>query len=289
LHDGITQEVLKRASRAQYDEAEFKSLLDRIHPRRIYIEEAAYGHYAGYNRLAHERGIEVAELQHGWIGASHAAYNYGRAWFDTPLTSSLPDTLLTFGHYWGENLRFPGKTVPTGKPLLEFAAESARPYTERPHRLLIVSSVYEHEKLTAAAALLRQLLPASWEIALRPHPSERAEAETQFANVLSRGISIDQELDVNASISSSRAVVGMVSTVLFEALPLGVHIGVIETGLAEFYADAVTFPQRLDDNESVSRFAHTISAEAAPPEGNTRSIWRAHPGEAVLECCDAKL
>lgn len=287
LHDGITQEVLGWVSRLRHSDAEFNALLGRVNPRRVYMEDASYGHLSNFIRIAHERNIEVAELQHGWIGASHAAYNYGRAWFDSDLTSSLPDTLLTFGEHWGEELRFPGKLVPVGKPLLERAAESALPFEERQCRLLVVSSVYNRDQLVAAATSLRLLLPEHWEIALRPHPSERTDAEVLFASALSHGITIDQVLDVNASISASRAVVGMISTVLFEALALGVHIGVIETDLADFYANATIFPLRLDSEESYAGFARTLCSSEAPTAGNARSIWHDRPIERFLDFCES--
>ena len=282
LHDGITAKVIGWVERVHAADAEFTSLLNRTRPRRIYMEDASYGHYSNFIRIAHEREIEVAELQHGWIGASHAAYNFGQAWFDSPLTSSLPDQLLTFGSYWGEQLRFPGVVTPIGKPILEQAKRSAQPYSDRQHRLLIVSSVYERQKLIAAAKLLRKLLPTTWSVLLRPHPSERSDAETLFAEAIADGVSIDQEIDVNASIGSSRAVVGMVSTVLFEALPMHVHIGVIETGLAEFYADATVFPQRLDIEDSFSGFAARIVSTTPAQGEHVHSIWKPDPIQSFL-------
>lgn len=285
LHDGITQEVLGRVARLRYVDAEFNDLLDRARPKRIYMEDASYGHYSSLIRIAHKRGIEVAELQHGWIGPSHAAYNYSRAWFDSPLTSSLPDTLLTFGDYWGEQLRFPGRLAAVGKPHLEQAAKSALPYPKRQHRVLVVSSVYELERLTEATLLLRRLLPDSWEVALRPHPTERADAESLFAEALVNGVTIDNELDVNVSVASSRAVVGLVSTVLFEALPLGVHIGVIESDLAAFYADAKVFPRRLDTQNSYADFIRTLTSGHSPNMETAGSIWQPESVSTFLEEC----
>lgn len=284
-HDEIASEVLTRAARQRFADAEFISLLDRVRPQRIYMEDASYGHYSGSIRIARERGIEVAELQHGWIGASHAAYNYGRAWFDSPLTTSLPDTLLTFGDYWGQKLRHPGRIIPVGKPHLERAARAAIPYLERPHRLLVVSSVYERERLVAAAVLLRRLLPDDWEIAIRPHPTERTDAEALFADALVHGVSIDRERDVNASVASSKAVVGLVSTVLFEALPLGVHIGVIESALASFYADAAVFPRRLDDEASFIRLAQSLTSGEIPNADAARAIWQPESVATFLREC----
>lgn len=273
VRERLVREVLPLANRTAHADAEFAALLDRTRPRRIYMQMAAYGDRSSLIRLAHERGIEVAELQHGWIGASHAAYNFGRAVRSTELGSSFPDTLLTFGDYWGRRLRFPGDIVPVGKPLLERAASEAPPFAERPERLLVISSVHEREKLIAAVRSLQRHLPESWDIALRPHPSERADAAELFAELLAEGIALDSEPDLNASISRSRALVGMTSTVLFEALPFGVRIGVIETGLAEHYADASVFPERLHDEGSFATFARTVQNSA--PAGRTEldDIW----------------
>lgn len=288
LHDALTKEVLWRVARVRYEDSEFLRLLDRLRPRHIFMEEAAYGHYSNSIRRAHERGVKVAELQHGWIGPSHAAYNYGNCWLDSPLTSSLPDSILTFGEYWGEELRFPGELIPVGKPQLEQASLTAAPYQERKQRLLIVSSIYETEKLVAATLLLRRMLPATWEIALRPHPAERSNAESIFAHALVPGVSLDEAGDVNESIASSRAVVGMVSTVLFEALPMGVHIGVIETKLGEFYASARIFSQRLDEEASFEEFTRVISLGNAPDMKSVETIWHPRPVESFIELCESK-
>lgn len=280
---GIRQQVTARIAQLPYVEAEFSSLLDRVRPRRIYMQSAAYGERSNLIRIAHERGIEVAELQHGWIGASHAAYNYGAAFTESELTSSLPDTLLTFGEYWGRSLRFPGRIVPIGKPLLEEAARSALPYRDRSRRLLLVSSVYERERLVQVALSLRRLLPSSWSIALRPHPSEQADATELFAEALAGGVILDEHLDVNASVASSRAVVGMVSTVLFEALPFRVHIAVIETDLARHYAGAEVFPQRLDGEISLTRFTERLVSGAEPAPGETAALWQPDSVARFLE------
>ncbi len=282
-HERITQEVIGWVTQLQHADREFEALLDRTRPKRIYMEDASYGHYSNFIRLAHEREIEVVELQHGWIGSSHAAYNYGEAWFDTSLTRSLPRTLATFGGYWASELRYPGKTVAVGKPLLERAVAAASRYTERKHRALVVSSVYERERLIAAARSLRHTLPPSWEIALRPHPTERNDAEVLFAEALADGVVLDQEQDVNSSVAASRAVIGMVSTVLFEALPLGVHIGVIETGLAEFYADSQVFPHRLHNEVSFADFATMLTSTTAPEMQARQYIWHPDPVPTFLE------
>lgn len=270
----IMQQVALHLTLLPHVSAEFSALLDRARPRRIYMQSASYGDRSNLIRIAHERGIEVAELQHGWIGSSHAAYNFGSAFVNSELTSSLPDTLLSFGEYWGRSLRFPGRVIPVGKPPLDQAAALALPYSQRHHRVLIVSSDYERERLVESALLLRRLLPSTWDIVLRPHPSEQMDAEMKYADALAGGITLDNHLNVNASIASSRAVVGQVSTVLFEALPLEVHIGVLESGLADFYAETDVFPIRLDGEASFQQFASLISSNSLPDSHATASIWQ---------------
>lgn len=283
LRSSITQEVLGWVRMLGPTEIEFNAVLDRAQPRRIYLQQASYSHFSSIVRIAHDRGVEVAEPQHGWIGAAHAAYNYGSAWFASPLTSSLPDTLLTFGDHWGKHLRFPGKIAAIGKPSLDRASTNIAPYGERSKRLLLVSSEYERDVFIASAKKLRALLPDIWEIALRPHPHERAEAETLFADALVEGISLDLELDVTLSVSRSRAIVGTVSTVLFEALPLGVHIGVIETALANHYASTEIFPQRLNNEESFRQFTELVISDATPDIQHAHSVWKPQAINSFLE------
>jgi len=280
--DQIVKRVVARAHRVKYEEAEFGDLLDRVQPRRILMQTAAYGDRSHLIRLAHQRGIQVIELQHGWVGGSHAAYNFGRAMTGTNLTDGLPDTLFTFGDYWGQDLRFPGRIVSVGKPALNRTVEHAAPFHERAQRLLLVSSVHDRERLNAIAGLLRGVLPPSWEIALRPHPSERTSATDLFSQALTSGVVLDQATEVSASIASSRAVLGFFSTVLYEALPCGTHIGVIDSDLSQLYTDAELFPQRLSDDASYIAFAERIQSDVAPSMRANDHVWKPRAVETFL-------
>jgi len=269
----LTVKILRRLHRLPHAEREYIDLLDRTEPNRIFMQTAAYGDRSNFIRLAHERNISVVELQHGWIGASHSAYNFGAAMTDTVLTKDLPDTFYTFGEYWGKHLRFPGKVVPVGKPVLEKSARLAAPYHRRQKRLLLVSSVYERERLLASARSLRSALPPDWQIALRPHPSERANAAEFFADALAAGVVLDEASEVSTSIAASRAVVGMISTVLYEALPLGVHLGVIETELASQYSDNTLFPLRMNETSGFDEFVSLLTRDEAPDPATTEFVW----------------
>lgn len=288
LRERLLGQIIPLLERAPHAESEFVSLLDRVSPRRIYLQMAAYGDRSNLIRIAHARGIAVSELQHGWIGPAHAAYNFGRAFQSTDLASSLPDTLLTFGTYWGKDLKFPGRIVPVGKPSLERAASDANALSTREARLLVVSSEYETQRLIDAAIILRRSLPASWKVAVRPHPAERPAAVKLFERALEHGVELDPILDLNASLLASRAVVGMTSTVLFEALAFGVTVGVVETDLAKHYASADAFPNRLHEEESFIAFVEKLENPPVSRQIGVDDIWQPEAVAAFLAEANAE-
>lgn len=279
LRERATLDALGRARRVEHADREFLRLLDRVQPRRIHMQTAAYGPRSSQIRLAHERGIAVSEMQHGWIGSSHAAYNFGSAMQSDPLVSSLPDTLLTFGEFWGRHIRFPGAVVPIGKPSFEHARRSAPPFAERPRRVLFVLSNYLPDEVRRVVRRMRTALPSEWTIALRPHPVERGTVASTYADELALpGIELDAIDDAHASMSGSRAVVGFSSTMLYEALALDCHVAVVESVLGEHYANAEIFPLRIHDDETADAAVRTFLElpTAADRELGDR-VWNPDP------------
>jgi hypothetical protein len=269
-------DALGRADRAPHAQREFGRLLDRVRPSRIYMQTAAYGTRAADISLAHDRGIEVAELQHGWIGSSHAAYNSGAAMRRPALARCLPDVLLGYGEYWGRGVRFPGPVLPIGKPTLDRTTLRTTPWGERPPRVLFVSSNFEHALVDRALIALRDALPTEWTVALRPHPVERATAGAVHATALAEErIELDLSPDAGAALASSRAVVGFSSTMLFEALAYGCHVAVLESALAAHYAEESVFPLRIaDDLGDVGRAAAAFTgAPSAFEERLADAVW----------------
>jgi hypothetical protein len=270
-------DALGRADRARHAAREFGRLLDRVAPRRIYMQTAAYGVRAAEIALAHERGIEVAELQHGWIGSSHAAYNFGAVMHEHDLVRCLPDTLLSYGEFWGRDIRFPGRVVPIGKPTLDRTRLHTTPWAQRSPRVLFVSSNYAHDVVDRTLLALRGALPAEWRIVLRPHPVERATAASRHAEALANdGIELDLSADAAAAIGSSRAVVGFSSTMLFEALAYGCHVAVVDSPLADHYASVDVFPSRI--SADLSDLAGAATAFLTPPSAVDQriadSVWQ---------------
>lgn len=270
-------DALGRAARAPHAEREFIRLLDRVRPRRIYMQTAAYGDRAAQVRAARVRGIAVSELQHGWIGPSHAAYNFGAAMHRSPLVEHLPDALLTFGDHWSSGIRFPGRVVPIGKPSLDRVRKDAPDYDDRPHRVLFVSSNYAHETVETTVLALRDALPDPWRIVVRPHPVERSTIRAALPRLAGADrVDFDDVADPTRSLLASRAVVGFSSTMLFEALAYGCHVAVVESPLAEHYADDAVFPLRIGaGGADVSAAAAAVLSPPAPTETHFADrVWQ---------------
>lgn len=272
-------DALGRADRAAHAQREFGRLLDRVRPRRIYLQTAAYGNRAPEIALAHDRGIEVIELQHGWIGSSHAAYNAGAAMHRPELARALPDVLLGYGEFWGRGIRLPADFHAIGKPTLDPATLETMAWSERPKRVLFVSSDFQPALVDRVLLALRAALPGDWTVVLRPHPVERAAAPRVHEAALAvDGVELDVSADAGAALASTRGVVGFSSTMLFEALAYGCHVAVVETALAEHYADASVFPLRISADLSDTESATTrfMSAPTSVERGVAESVWRPH-------------
>lgn len=248
------QQLLFRTHRAQYSVKHFQRVLDKLKPRAVFMQGAAYGDRAPYIRLLKSRGIHVAEHQHGWIGASHGAYNYGAAAARPELAQYLPDTLLTFGDYWSESVDFPGTTVAIGKPHLEAQARNLPALGSRPRTVMVVSSVADRVELSTLTLRLRDMLPGDWALSFRPHPSERAQVRNLYPMLDHQArVSFDLGSDVYESLRRSRGVVGLASTVMFEALAFGCPVAVKDSALADFYGDESFFGECISDDASLQR------------------------------------
>src|SRR5690606_16832774 len=52
-------------------------LLDRVKPKIVVFDNGSYTYHGEFVGLMKDHGAYVAEPQHGWIGPTHPAYNYG--------------------------------------------------------------------------------------------------------------------------------------------------------------------------------------------------------------------
>ncbi|WEK62690.1 MAG: hypothetical protein P0Y60_08190 [Candidatus Microbacterium colombiense] len=203
--------------------AELRRLVRRVRPRIVIMDTASYTYNGETVGVFKDAGAYVVEPQHGWIGPSHAAYNYGRAFQDPRLRRALPDALFTFGEFWSEGVRTPSETTALGKPHLDrlvLEAESARD-----PRILVVSSRADPGETDSFVQDLRSAVGSEWTISFRPHPAERDAVVERYPLISAHpAIEIDASPDVYDSLAKTRVVIGVASTVLFEAAAFGCDV-----------------------------------------------------------------
>lgn len=256
---------------------EFERILDRIHPEIVLMEDASYGSRGSLIAAMKARGIRVVEPQHGWIGPSHPAYNFGRAMREAGMSEQLPDELLTFGPFWSEGLRHPAKQTPIGKPTLERAAANAPAFENRPYSILVASSVADPSGTAAFVLALRDALP-EWTVVFRPHPSERATLSERYPSLTEAvRVEIDLRGDVYDSLAAVRAATGTASTVLFEAARFGVHVFVRRSPFTSYYVGDIFGPP-LDDEHAPTMIAERVRHSPQPTRTiDAESLWTPDP------------
>jgi hypothetical protein len=165
-----------------------------------------------------ENGITTVELQHGYVGKEHPAYNYPKGNAQSIAKKYLPDYYLTFGEYWNEQIQTPSKTVTVGNP----SFNKSRDYYEMncivdPNSILIISQGTVTPKMVKIAKYLSGAFPEKT-IIFKLHPGEvplkeRYEELEQYENIKIKTYDNIYEL-----IASTKIIVGFYSTTLIEAM-----------------------------------------------------------------------
>jgi hypothetical protein len=192
------------------------------------------------------------------------------------LFATLPDELLTFGEFWSSSIEHPARVVAIGKPHMDTMRHDLIAFGERPRTVLIASSVSEPDAMSSFVIAVRDALPSEWTIVFRPHPSERSTQHERYARLVSASrIEFDSQTDVYESLKTCRAVIGVASTVLYEALAMGCHVFVRDSPYADFYLDDV-FGTPLRDPASLASMAQTLMHDVAPDcgEGQVDRFWK---------------
>jgi hypothetical protein len=191
------------------------------------------------------------------------------------LQQYLPDTLLTFGAHWSRGVSGPFDTVEVGKPHLELLASHAPLVTSRKQSVLFASSMNDRKETVRAVLSLRDSLPNGWRVSFRPHPSERATITQLYPEFMRADrVDIDLTLDVYDSLSRVRGVFGYSSTVLYEALKFGCHTFVLDSKLAEFYADLDLLGAPITDSEGLRNAVATIANNSPTIDsGHLDDLW----------------
>jgi hypothetical protein len=207
-------------------------LLDRIRPRVVLAEEGCYGRMAVFNSVARDRGVRVAEYQHGMVTRNHDAYNVAPVLEASPAyKTTQPAGFLAYGPWWNGQFNTPvGEKVALGNPARTEALKSWSPSAVR-ERFVVLGDGIETAASLDRCIDLQAAVPAPIQVVFRPHPLERG------SELLATRpeVALDEEPSLYASLASAHAVVGESSTALYEAFGLVSQVYAWDTPKSRFY------------------------------------------------------
>lgn len=183
--------------------------------KALIIEDAHYGGNSVLIKLAKEHNIPVIEMQHGYIGQGHLAYNYNREQYEL-LKKYLPDAFLTFGGYWASRIRTPAKILNIGNAYLE--SKALVEISNEKDILLIISGGTMPELYVELSKLLSSIYKNKYKLLFRPHPSERPNLKERYSIISEYGFEIDIS-NLYETLPKVKLIISYeLSTVLYEAL-----------------------------------------------------------------------
>lgn len=196
-------------------------------PKKIYIV-CSYGREA-LIAAAQGLNIEVVELQHGVMTKYHVGYN-----FSNKKIPYFPDKLLLWGEYWKGNVNLPKniKIELYGYPYLKKQCEKYKNIEKNLNQVIFISQGTIGKSLSEKAIEFAKENP-QLKVVYRLHPGEFLRWEKEYKNLYENRnlenleISDNNEKNLYEYLFESEYLIGVNSTVIYEALNLGIKVGVV--------------------------------------------------------------
>lgn len=254
----------------------YRFVLKSFSPKLLIVEQACYGDSGLLNFVAHEMGIRVAEIQHGMVSSGHDAYCFAEDICNSQeYRLYLPDDFLGYGDWWNAQINAPVKKWVIGNPHHAFQKEVFGEIAKSLRQdILLLSDGIEFDLYLRLAKSLNTLPELqNYRIVLRPHPMEREAIMQQFPKSMLGEIMLDFSRDVYQSFASASAVLGEVSTALFEAVGLVDKIFIWKTPKSQFSYPEHPFLTFSDAREFLDGF---LQKEVRLTDTVVKTIWAEH-------------
>lgn len=247
--------------RYRYTYKRLKKMLTRMNPK-IVVEVVSYSQQCMIvNEICKELGITTIELQHGWIGKNHLAYNYPAG----SVIRQFPDKIYLFGDYYKNDIRCPiskDKLISVGFPYYERELEKYREHQrmDKRYTVLFLSQGRFTRGLSDAAVELYKITDSrKVRIIYKLHPSEYEDWKEIHPKLESSGVEIvgKDGIPLYDCFRTSDAQVGVYSTTIFEGLGFQLRTfiyhqefsdylrGLLDLGIAELVESAADLWEKI--------------------------------------------
>jgi len=261
-------DLVRKIQRAHYARKTtlplYKRLLDRINPSVIVLV-VSYGKEV-LIEACKQRDIPVVELQHGVIYDHHHGYSYP----EDETKSTFPDYLLTFGEFWGENIRIPipdDHVIPVGYPYLQRRIDDYTGIEPKEQILFISQGTIGHE-LSKFALMIHQDPRIDHEIVYKLHPGEYDRWQDEYPHLAESDMTvIDRpEPPLYQLFAESSVQVGVGSTAVYEGLCFDLNTFVFDIGKSDVLRPLV--------EDGAAMFVETVDELATGLESTGKSQFK---------------
>lgn len=215
----------------------YGKILDRIKPK--YVMEVVHYENAelALTKAAHERGIQVVELQHGIMGPMHISYNLKYT------DEYLPDKLIGFGDYWKDCTSYPGEMISVGYPYLEECVEQLQRGEKRKNILFISQGPIAKDLIKLALELEKYFTEnqCDYQIIYKLHPNEYSTWKNLYPELQKSGIQVidNNEKSLYEYFADAFCQIGVFSTALYEGVAFGLKTIIVKAFSYERVQDLI--------------------------------------------------
>lgn len=213
----------------------FYSLLLKFHkPKKVFYVGGVY--FSPLVAAAEELEIETFEIQHGIINKFHLSYHFPNIHRST----FFPNTLLLFSQYWSDKAIFPRDVE------LLFLGNNyffKKNTMKKPKTLLIVGQGIYYSKLIAFIKQNLSLFNRErFLITYKLHPREIQNWQNRYLDLYQLSLNkeikvVTYEKSITELLSEHESVIGISSTVIYEAIDSGCKAYILNVQSSEYFSD----------------------------------------------------
>ena len=231
---------------------------------------ASYPNSYPITKRMKDRGIKVADLQHGFITKTNAVYSYAEEILHSAeAKAGAADYFLTYGDWWNDQILNPSTKVSIGNPYREYSV--ARVKINPSDRILIIGCGSNTEKCIQLAETIEREIDG-YQVVFRPHPGE-IEMAKSIISEKGYQVKLDTIKEVYESLAITKVVISEMSTVLFEAIGICKKIIILDTDYSRLYLPDNPFT-KCDSKESVIRTLKETNECANETSYEIEKVWK---------------